>query len=530
MNCDEDIRTAIQNLPKDLVETYIRILERIRTDQHTTIARQIFQWMAIAKRPMTLSELQEAIAIEPYTPHSKPERIMNDMYRVISWCEGLVTLDEQNNEIQFTHPSVRELLMKIAKSDTTIDFGLNIRDAEAEVGTICVTYLNFNDFKTQIVKRNKLQDIPMDEILKASISSGLSKRLAEAFVKMSSRTKTQRTSEQVTMQQMSRHNMIAANSGLRNWHAAYPFMSYASHYWLLHTADVQPDDRIWNAWKRLLLEENSLANLPWTCQEWNSRGTTIADWITSYRHCAVLTLVEQSECKFSVAKRSRILINAASYGICSIVDRLLAAKAEVNVAARLNGRTAKAEVNAAAALQAAAGGGHLEVVDKLLAAKAEVNAAAGYDGRTALQAAAGGGHLEVVVDRLLQHRLLAAKAEVNAAAALFDGRTALQAAAGGGHLEVVDKLLAAKAEVNAAEGGHRLQQKEAVGRALQAAAGGGHLEVVDRLLAAKAEVNAAAAERGGRTALQAAAGGGHLEVVDRLLAAKAEVNAAAGII
>ena len=244
--------------------------------------------------------------------------------------------------------------------------------------------------------------------------------------------------------------------------------------------------------------------------------------------------------------------------------------------------------NGRTALQAAAGGGHLEVVERLLAAKADVNAAAaGDNGRTALQAAAGGGHLEVV------ERLLAAKADVNAAAACwlwsdgiagrgrrwpprgrraaagcegrrqccccyFDGRTALQAAAGGGHLEVVERLLAAKANVNAAAamvlmvGRHcRPQQGAATSRswsgcwlrrltsmllllssngrtALQAAAGGGHLEVVERLLAAKADVNAAAASYfDGRTALQAAAGGGYLEVVERLLTAKADVNAAA---
>ena len=41
------------------------------------------------------------------------------------------------------------------------------------------------------------------------------------------------------------------------------------------------------------------------------------------------------------------------------------------------------------ALQAAAEGGYLEVVERLLAANANVNAAAGHGGRTALQAAAG---------------------------------------------------------------------------------------------------------------------------------------------
>ena len=53
----------------------------------------------------------------------------------------------------------------------------------------------------------------------------------------------------------------------------------------------------------------------------------------------------------------------------------------------------------------------------------------------ALQAAAGGGYLEVV------ERLLAANANVNAAAATCHGKTALQAAVEGGHLEVKSLLL-----------------------------------------------------------------------------------------
>ncbi len=76
----------------------------------------------------------------------------------------------------------------------------------------------------------------------------------------------------------------------------------------------------------------------------------------------------------------------------------------------------------------------------------------------------------------------------------------LQRAAGKGDDAVVRKLLAANADVNAAAA------DDDGPTALQAAAGGGHLEVVERLLAANADVNAAAADDGGRTALQAAAG------------------------
>ena len=101
-----------------------------------------------------------------------------------------------------------------------------------------------------------------------------------------------------------------------------------------------------------------------------------------------------------------ILVDAAKEGRAIIISILVTAGANINAVA--DDRTA---------LQAGAGGGHLEVVERLLAARAQVNAAAGRSGRTALQAAAEGGHLEVV------ERLLAATADVNAPAAWYNGRT-----------------------------------------------------------------------------------------------------------
>lgn len=77
------------------------------------------------------------------------------------------------------------------------------------------------------------------------------------------------------------------------------------------------------------------------------------------------------------------------------------------------------------------------MVNALLAAKADVNASPTEHDQTALEAAAGGGHLEVV------HALLAAGANIDAEKS---GRTALRAAQEGDHTGVVQALLAAGAK------------------------------------------------------------------------------------
>jgi ankyrin repeat protein len=122
----------------------------------------------------------------------------------------------------------------------------------------------------------------------------------------------------------------------------------------------------------------------------------------------------EPDCKDS--RGSTPLFYSARNGHLKVVERLLAANADVNAAT-------VATVGVWTALQAAAQGDHLEVVERPLAANANVDAAA---------AAAQGGHLEVV------ERLLAANADVNPAAG--GGHTALQAATQGGHLEVVRVL------------------------------------------------------------------------------------------
>jgi ankyrin repeat protein len=524
---------VLSTLPKTLGETFDRAAKRIVKRGSAQAASNIFQWVAATKRPLIIDELREALSYQPGVSYSIPGKRPNGLERLTAWCENLVQLDEELQIVQFAHHSVLQHFLEQSTDSSLQSFHIDLKEADHFVGEICVTYLNSNDFKTDLVKAPaslpiQLPNHVIQEVLGDKGFKSHMKDMAQRVTVKIYHRSTNKSSRRMVIANDSEDLKATLQLG-------HPFLDYASDYWILHTRYFeQHKSRTWNIWKQMIHGTHSVAKTPWLPADLDNMTSIAFDWIDQYDHVA---LFQQIVSNSSLGSKERIALirryaqlgrldfmniliiltedkgelpyglrDAAEAGHLEVVQKLLDSKANIN-AADFKGRTA---------LQAAAGGGHLEVVQKLLDSKADINAVYGY-GRTALQAAAGGGHLEVV------QKLLDLKADINAVAASRYGRTALQAAAGGGHLEVVQKLLDSKADVNTAAANYN-------GRtALQAAAGGGHLEVVQKLLDSKADVNAAAAEDTGRTALQAAAEGGHLEVVQKLLDSKADVNAAASI-
>ena len=125
------------------------------------------------------------------------------------------------------------------------------------------------------------------------------------------------------------------------------------------------------------------------------------------------------------------------------------------------------------ALQAASYSGHDHVIQILLDGGADVNAVGGWYGN-ALQAASYKGHTQIV------QLLLEKGANVNAKANPFGN--ALGAASAEGHTQVVQILLESRPNINA--------QGENFGNALQVASYAGHIQTVQLLLEKGADVNA----------------------------------------
>ncbi|RYP15273.1 hypothetical protein DL767_010342 [Monosporascus sp. MG133] len=93
---DEAIRQALADLPKDLPETFSRILQRSgESGKHYQM--RTFELVTAAHRPLTTEELRESLSVVPGHAVWNPARLLNDVYSALACCGSLVTVDEEES-------------------------------------------------------------------------------------------------------------------------------------------------------------------------------------------------------------------------------------------------------------------------------------------------------------------------------------------------------------------------------------------------------------------------------------------------
>jgi ankyrin repeat protein len=141
------IRIALAKLPTGSSaydETYHAAMERVEGQADAKkLAKQVLSWITCAKRQLTLSELQHALAVEVGEPELDEENLpqIEDM---ISVCAGLVTADEESKIIRLVHYTTQEYFERT--------WPAWFPDAQTDITGACVTYLSFNTFETEDFK------------------------------------------------------------------------------------------------------------------------------------------------------------------------------------------------------------------------------------------------------------------------------------------------------------------------------------------------------------------------------------------
>lgn len=132
------IREALRMLPRELDDTYDEAMRRIESqnDYDRQLAERVLSWISFAARPITLEELQCALAVEKCQPKLCAENLINKKL-LTSVCAGLVTIDEKGI-IGFVHYTTKEYFERIR-----VD---RFPDAQREISETCLTYLLFGEF------------------------------------------------------------------------------------------------------------------------------------------------------------------------------------------------------------------------------------------------------------------------------------------------------------------------------------------------------------------------------------------------
>ncbi|KFZ11275.1 hypothetical protein V502_07637 [Pseudogymnoascus sp. VKM F-4520 (FW-2644)] len=537
----------LRSLPPDLGSIYEHILKTLINDEDQEDSLHLMQWICLASRPLSLTDLRYALASDDLAIHEfqnsaqDSEGFVDDdaqmEQQITSLSGGLVEIRDYHNSkvVQFIHQSVNDTFLlkggfKWLGLDDKVDA---VGQGHHRLAKSCANFL----------KLGEVQEINPSQFMITDVS--------------------------------------------REW---YPFLEYATKSWFLHAQIAEskgvlqtgllqqfewPDRRcpglestllhtsaasnLQSIVKKLLTvttasELDAGGNTPLhlaarfgyenvismlldakaNVQSQNGSGHTAIDRAALGGHvrCIELLLNRGADVNFST-RSGNALYSAASGGSYLATRMLLDSGAKINIqggpygnalqAAAYRGNEAVvrllldkgANVNAQGgeyvnALQAAAYQGNEAVVKLLLNKGAHVNAQGGRCGN-ALQAAAFGGN-EVVVQLLLDKG-----ADVNTQGGHLGN--ALQAAAFLGPEAIVKLLLNNGANVNA-QGGH-------LGNALQAAASSGVEDIVKLLLNNGANVNAQGGKYG--NALQAAARLGSETIVKLLLNKGANVNAQGGL-
>jgi hypothetical protein len=109
-------------------DAMLRIQGQLEDEEQ--LAKRVLSWITCAKRPLTTSELEEALAVELNEPQLDLQNICR-VQDMVSVCAGLVTIDEERGIIRLVHYTAQEYF---ERTQSTWFPG-----AEDDITTVCIT-------------------------------------------------------------------------------------------------------------------------------------------------------------------------------------------------------------------------------------------------------------------------------------------------------------------------------------------------------------------------------------------------------
>jgi hypothetical protein len=108
-------------------------------EEKKKIAYSTLTWVANAKRPLTIEELQTALAVEPGARSLDEDNIL-EVDSILAACAGLVLVDEQLSVVLLVHYTAQQYLDSIQTQ--------KFPDAQLQIARSLLTYITFDEFRS----------------------------------------------------------------------------------------------------------------------------------------------------------------------------------------------------------------------------------------------------------------------------------------------------------------------------------------------------------------------------------------------
>jgi ankyrin repeat protein/ABC-type cobalamin/Fe3+-siderophores transport system ATPase subunit len=164
---EDDLLTYISKLPEELEVLYGEILNRCLRDQdHSEKTVQLFNWVYLSLRPLTVTELQHAMGFRPSTMEYDRHRFRTEIditvqLQVLSG--GLIQL--WNNRIQLSHQSVYDYLEKkgLAKLQSSDEpYARVVGQVHLQLASYCILYFSQSDVQNAIQELAQWGEFQLD--------------------------------------------------------------------------------------------------------------------------------------------------------------------------------------------------------------------------------------------------------------------------------------------------------------------------------------------------------------------------------
>ena len=279
---DAAIENALANMPKDLSETYDRCLTKI-SRQHNRFAQKILPWVCVAIRPFKVSQLREALAIDPVTGCLDLDQgHIPSAQELLKCCSNLI-IQDCNDQVLLAHYSVRQFLEDRKPDARLFPTGLELSTAGLELGEICVTHLTSPYYTLALQPSNMRRDLVVNV---SPVIETVIDKLGEKIPYLGRLG--------LTNPRPARIPWPPKTSKATSIKEPPSFFHFAKEQWAPLTHEIAKDSNCWDKFRVLALEPN----LSWRLHPWEPLGESLDShfsgllgWAIVNRHLPLLDLL-----------------------------------------------------------------------------------------------------------------------------------------------------------------------------------------------------------------------------------------------